>query len=159
MNQLGNFLNDFEQGHQDAPPVLEKLSSLGYQLEQASKHEDMKEGIDFWIIDSNGIQSSIQLKCCRRIAETGNIYFQTTKVVPTPEKNKTVIANNWLYYDVFGKKIYNFKTRDLVAHWEQIATQGRFHRKKQESGSYTEGYIFPVHMLTTVGINYKVVQL
>jgi hypothetical protein len=155
----GDFLRDFDQGHRDAPPVLNRLEELGYVIEQASKHEDMKEGIDFYITDGNGMRTSVQLKCCRRIEGTKNFYFQTTKVIPTPGKNKTVSASQWLYYDVGNRVVYNFLTSELQARWDELVTHGKFHRKQQLHGGFTEGYIVSLSIIEELGFKFKKVKI
>jgi hypothetical protein len=158
LKRVGNFVKDFIQGNVDAQPVIERLESLGYQVEPASKQEDMKEGIDFYIVKDD-FYTSIQLKCCRRVSDTNNVYLQTSKVMPTPDKNKTVNATHWLYYDTVGKILYNFRTSELVNKWSEIKESGRLHNMFQVGGNSTEGYIVSLSKLKELGINFKEVKL
>lgn len=131
---------------------------MNFTWRHATRQEDQFEGIDYFI-SRDGVETTVQLKCDRRIASTSNLFLQTTKVIGNPEKGKQVKALNFFYLDSINNTLYIMRTREIQANWNQIVETCEVRNIAQTNGTTTEGYIVPLAKIQEMGMKLEKVQL
>ncbi len=68
------------QGDKAEAKFVKAMEALGKDVKKSSKHEDMREHIDFWVTDCDDMFRSFDVKAYKKCAEFGNVLIEFKNV-------------------------------------------------------------------------------
>lgn len=118
-----NFKESLEKGdaivQNHFVPYLEKKGLIW--LDVGGSVADRKYGIDGVMVNlESGASKTVQVKGDNLCHKTGNLYFETTKIIDTPSKGKMVRASLLYFINPQGNKMYRMSIRELQYSWESL---------------------------------------